>query len=307
MLGAVLAAVAVLTLPPGLDEVSGTAFSGGVLHVQEDSGSEAVVTALAPDGSVLRTIELPGVELVDAEDMAAGPGGALLLADVGDNDADRPSVALVRVAPEGEVERFALTYEDGPRDAETLLVHPRTGQVLLVSKAVFGSGVYAAPVPLADGVLTRVGDLDLGPTDTPGGPGIGAVATVLATGGAVSPDGRRVAVRTYTDLHVYEVPGDDLVEALATPPVVLALPETRQGEAVTWTADGAAVLVTSEGEGAPVQRVEVPAAPAAPEPDVVAAPPDAAPADPAVPVVPLVVGAVLLVCGVAVVRWARRP
>ena len=33
------------------------------------------------------------------------------------------------------------------------------------------------------------------------------------------------------------------------------LPETRQGEGLTYTADSAAVLVSTEGEGTPVHRV----------------------------------------------------
>ena len=77
-----------------------------------------------------------------------------------------------------------------------------------------------------------------------------------------SPDGRRLVLRTYTDAYVYEVPGDDLVAVLAGVPTVLPLPPTRQGEAVTWTRDGAALLTSSEGVGAPVHRVPAPPPPA---------------------------------------------
>ena len=50
---------------------------------------------------------------------------------------------------------YTLTYPDGPHDAETLLVHPRTGRVFVVSKSVFGGTVYAAPRDLAAGGRTN--------------------------------------------------------------------------------------------------------------------------------------------------------
>ena len=41
---------------------------------------------------------------------------------------------------------------------------------------------------------------------------------------------------------------------------MLPLPATQQGEAVTWTRDGTALLTSSEGRSAPVYEVAVPAA-----------------------------------------------
>lgn len=247
--------------------------AGDWLWTANDSGDSARLFAVDRTGRTLAVASLPGTRVVDVEDTALGPDRTLYLADIGDNRSERAGVVVLRV-PEPAVDpgrldvrlatappvRTVLTYDDGPHDAETLLVHPRTGQVLVVTKGVLGSGVYAAPLPLADGVLRRVGGLTLRGTGTPGGPDIGGLAQVLATGGAVSPDGRRVVVRTYTDAYVWQVPGDDLAAALRGRPTVLALPETRQGEAVTWSRAGDALLTSSEGRGAPVWQVAVPAA-----------------------------------------------
>ncbi len=72
--------------------------------------------------------------------------------------------------PIGGYDIHVLVYEDGPRDAETLLVDPVTGQVTIVTKTLprtgIGrlpidpengfSGVYQAPNPLgAVNVLTK--------------------------------------------------------------------------------------------------------------------------------------------------------
>jgi len=275
---------------PRIDESSGLVASStaDVYFTVNDSNPDLRFFTVDARGRTLAVTDFPGVDARDVEDAALGPGPSLYLADIGDNRAVRPRV-LVHRLPEPAVDparrggavrarpplSASLTYEDGPHDAETLLVHPRTGQVLVVTKGILGSGVYAAPQPLADGTLRRVGGVQVRATGTTGGPDVGAVAQTLVTGGAVSPDGRRVVLRTYTDAYVYEVPGDDLVAALRGTPAVLPLPETRQGEAVSWTRDGAALLTSSEGQGAPVHRVSVPVPPSAAPPS--AAAPSAAP------------------------------
>lgn len=271
LLAAAAVSATLFALPPGLTEVSGCAYgASGTLYVHEDSGAGPIVTALTPTGKVKARYDL-GVDARDWEDMAAGPGGTLLLADIGDNSGIRSQGVLIhRIAePSGSSKRvrpssFRLTYEDQPQDAETLLVHPRTGQVLVVTKAILGQGVYAAPQPLAAGTLRKVADVTTNSTGTPGGPVIGAVSQRLVTGGAVSPDGTRLVLRTYTDAYVYDVPGDDLIKAFDSAPQVIALPESHQGEAITWAPDGASLVVTGEGSGALVSRVRLPGKATAP-------------------------------------------
>lgn len=250
-------------LPAGLSEVSGAAYGkNGLLYVHEDSGSDPVVTSLDPvTGSVVGRHDL-GVDARDWEDIAEGPDG-LYVADIGDNSSRRDRGVLVHVLPDPTTTQapparsVRLTYEDGPRDAEALLVHPRTGQVVVVTK--FAGLVFVAPQPFGPGVLTRVGQVKVGFTGTSGGPErAGPAAQVLITAGDVSPDGRRVVIRTYTDAYVYEVPGDDLVAALATEPTVLPLPASRQGEAIAWSPDGTSLVTVSEGEGAPVFQTPAP-------------------------------------------------
>lgn len=259
-----------------VEESSGlvAASSGDAVFTHEDSGTDLSFFTVDLRGRTLARSTFRGQDMRDVEDAALGPGPSLYLADIGDNNAvrrrvlvhrlDEPAIDTTRrdVAVDGEgLTSTSLTYEDGPRDAEALLVHPRTGQVIVVSKEVLGGNVYAAPQPLADGVLRRVGSLSLPSSTTSGGPKIGGVQRVLVTGGAVSPDGRRVALRTYTDAYVFQVPGDDLAAALQGEPLALPLPATPQGEAITWTRDGSALLTSTEGEQAPVHRVPVPAPP----------------------------------------------
>lgn len=270
-------AVAFTFQDPRITESSGLASSShpGVVFTHNDSGDDARFFAVDATTGRTRTVyDLPGVQARDWEDMARGPDeqgrSSLWLGDIGDNSARRDRGLLVhRVREPAPTERdrvtteaptsFRLRYTDGPGDAEALLVHPRTGRLYLVTKPLAGPAkVYAAPErldPVGTNPLTLVTEVELERTGTLGGPDIGSLAQRLVTAGDFSPDGRRIALRTYTDLYEWAVDGDDVAAALATTPQVTPLPETFQGEGLAYTADGTAVLVSTEGEGAPVHRL----------------------------------------------------
>lgn len=316
MLAALTAAVLVAAAPtvllrfddPRIAESSALVLSGDGerLYTANDSGDSARVFVVDLQGRTRDVVELAGVDVVDVEDAGLGPGGVLVVADIGDNRAEREQVQLLQLADptSGDVERRVLTYEDGPRDAEALLVHPGTGQVLVVTKELFGSAAYE--VPERGRVLRRVGGFRPQQTGTAGGPAPVAAARLLVTGGAVAPNGDRLVLRTYTDAYVFPVPGEDLAAALLQAPVVVPLPRTQQGEAVTWTRDGTALLTSSEGEAAPVHRVTVPpASMPTPSPAAPVAPPTTALAER--PGLVLVGGTGLLLAGgVTLVVWLRR-
>ena len=228
-------------LPASLDEVSGVALGDG-LWALEDSGQPPVLTRLDGRCRVVQQVRVTGGTDVDWEDLALARG-ALWVADTGDNRGRRASVSLLRVplpapgARSARAEVTRLVYDDGPRDAEALLVHPRTGQVVVVTKALLdAAGVYEAD--LADGVLRRVGEVRAG----------------VVTGGAVSPAGRRVVLRSSAGAAEWPL-GDDLVAALGEAPERVGLPPSPQGEAVAYDADARSWLLVSEGAGTPVVRL----------------------------------------------------
>ena len=315
---------------PRISESSGLAGSSapGLVFTHNDSGDEARFFAVGEDGRTRTTYVLPGVQARDWEDIARGPDeqgrSSLWIGDIGDNGAERDRGILVhRVLEPGPSDQeavttepptsFRLRYPDGPRDAEGLVVHPRTGRLYVVTKPLGGPAeVYAAPQPLdPDGpnVLEPVAEARVDGTGTPGGPGIGSLAQLLVTAADISPDGSRVAVRTYTDLYEWSVAGDDVAGAFAGEPVVTPLPPTEQGEGLAYTADGTAVLVSSEGVGAPVHRLvrSRPADSPAPRPSprVTASPEQ--PADAAYdPQWPWVVAGGTLLAGLLAVRGITR-
>ncbi|WP_253776274.1 hypothetical protein [Goodfellowiella coeruleoviolacea] len=239
-----------------LDELSGLASDGQHRYAVNDGGSSVRVFVLDRNCAVQRVINNP-TDPYDVEDLARTADGTLWLADTGDNEKKRDTVALHALTPRGTSTLYRLVYPDGPHDSEALLVD-RSGTPYLVTKNVLGAAeVYRPASPLTSPgptPLERVASVSIRSTDTPGGPVAGVVGSVLVTGGAVSADGTVVALRTYTDAYLFSAPDGDVVAALGRTPVRIPLANEPQGEAIAFDPDGT-LLSGSEGVGQPVRAV----------------------------------------------------
>lgn len=252
---------------PSLDDTRLTESSGlapsrrhaGLFYTHNDSGDTARFFAFTPGKAGVREIAVEGARNIDWEDMASAQvrgRSYLYFADVGDNSQKREFVTVYRI-PEPDLNAtkvkpdrtYTLRYPDGAENCETLLIHPRTGEAFLVAKSTAEeSGVYAAGV-LGDRVeirLRRVGSIRI---PVPVG------QARLTTGGSVSPDGSSVIIRTYVAAYVWQARkfGDWYRNA----PTLVPLALERQGESIAFSADGTAVLTTSEGRPMTVHRLSV--------------------------------------------------
>lgn len=239
---------------PEIVESSGLVAGDGLVVTVNDSGDAArVFTVDAATGETVGVSRWDPAsddgQPEDVEALAPGPaagagagaGRTVWVGDIGDNGASREKIRVARV-PVGRGDRqgseamFDLVYPDGARDAETLMAHPETGRLFVVSKSVFGGTVYAAPTELDDSGPNRLEAL---------GPVLG-----IATDGAFFPDGQHVIVRSYTRAVVYTFP--QLVEVAS-----MDLPEQQQGEGIAVDESGR-VLLSSEGLKAPVLQLRLP-------------------------------------------------
>lgn len=226
-----------------IDESSGLAFAGRLLVTTNDSGDGPVLYVVDPrTGDTVGTTTY-GVPVTDVEALAQAGGGAVWVGDIGDNGGRRSEIAVHRVEV-GRGERsvrpvsLRLRYDDGPRDAEALLVHPRTGRIYVLSKSLEGSVLYAAPRrPRPDrvGVLRRVGTV----------PG-------WLTDGSFLPDGSGLVVRDYGGAALYTWPGLSLVRDLR-------LPARSQGESITVR--GGVLWTSTEGVFGALDRTPLPPSP----------------------------------------------
>ncbi|WP_174550902.1 hypothetical protein [Actinomadura latina] len=240
---------------PRITESSGLAASArhpGVVYTHNDSGGVPKIYALGPDGRVRAVLTVGGAGARDWEAIALGRDDrgrpAIFVADIGDNLGGAwPYVTVYRIPEPAQLRSrtlrataFRIKYADGPRNAETLMINPRTNRLYIASK-LFGGKIYEAPAKLRTSgfnVMRKVGD-----------------APAIATDGAFSPDGRTCVIRTYFGARLYSVqpdgrPGKSLKS--------IDLPVQAQGESLTYTADGRSLLVGSEGKSQPVYQVPLP-------------------------------------------------
>lgn len=233
-------------------EISGLTYSAqhpAILWLHNDSGGGPVIYAVsAATCRTLATVTITGIEARDLEGIATGVDErgrpVLWLGDIGDNRSSWPEVRLHRIREPARIvdarvsaQTFRFTYRDRPHDAEAVLASPALGPVWVVTKQLARGRVYRLPDPLSGGRLNVAR-----PVARVGG---------LVTDGAISPDGTRYVLRDYVNATLYEgaPPGRQVA--------VIPLPLQFQGEAITWTPDGRALLVASERDDRLI-RVELP-------------------------------------------------
>lgn len=251
-----------------LSELSGLVTDGGSGRwVISDGGSRVRVYELGPDCSV-RAVRTAPLDPDDIEDLARTDDGTLWLADTGDNERDRDTVAVLTMTPTGRITRYSLRYPDGPHDVEAILLG-RDRAPLLVTKELLGPAKVYRPVqalePAMAGqalVLRRVAEVVLPASDSTGGP-IGGFGSRTITGGATTADGTVLALRTYTDAWLYAAPDGDPVAALGRAPVRVPLPGEPQGEAIAFDGDGGLLSASERRNGVLGQLRLVPGAVAA--------------------------------------------
>ncbi|WP_030975529.1 hypothetical protein [Streptomyces sp. NRRL S-1824] len=235
---------------PRITESSGLAVSRahpGIYWTHNDSDDGPYIYAVdSRTGRTVATITMRGVGAPrDVEAISLGPDGNLYVGDIGDNlNGSWDHVWIYRfrepkVLKDATVRatQFDVKYADGARNAEALMVHPRSGRVYIASKNEDGGGLYEGPARLTTGrtnVFRRVGEVP------------------WVTDGTFSPDGKELVLRSYFSARGYafedgRLGADHRVDA----------PLQGQAESVTYTADGSALMFGSEGARSEVVRVDV--------------------------------------------------
>ncbi|MDT5106583.1 MAG: hypothetical protein QOI25_4096 [Mycobacterium sp.] len=240
----------VLTIhDPRISESSGLVRSvrhPTLLWTHNDGGSTAEIYGINSKGRTVAQITLRGIDPYDPEAISRGKDSkgrpAIFLGDIGDNGERRRNVSVFRVTEPKSLGRrtikptwFRFKYEDGPHDAEALLIDPRDGRLWIATKSLSNGGLYVAPrklVTQSHGInrLRRVADVPPLTTD----------ATFL-------PNGKFV-LRTYSSGFLYDAPGQLREE--------LTLPIQPQAESVAY--DGKRLLLGSEGPHSLVLAVALP-------------------------------------------------
>ncbi|MCO4695686.1 WD40 repeat domain-containing protein [Streptomyces sp. RO-S4] len=239
---------------PRITESSGLAASRqhpGVYWTHNDSDDGPYLYAVdSSTGDTVARLTLTGIGTPrDVEAISVGPGNRLFVGDIGDNLGGSWPYVWIYELPEPEqlkdatvrATQYVVKYSDGPRDAEAMVVHPKTGRVYIVDKHEDGGHLYEGPEKLSpegDNVFRPIAPVELWTTDA-----------------ALSPDGQDLAVRGYFGGIHYAWNGGKLQRKDR-----LSVPLQGQGESVTYSADGSRLLFGSEGEQSGVVSREAPGA-----------------------------------------------
>ena len=262
-----------------LNEASGLARS----NLQQDlywavnDDGPAAIHALNSSGTNLGLVRIQGAHNRDWEDIASFEldGTAyLVIGDIGDNDGKHDFVSLyvIREPAPGDVEtelawRIDYRYPDGPRDAESLAVDPVAGHVFVLTKRTVPAELYQLPLGGAIGQAAETvtasfaGAIDSLPQPSrrelrqAAGSGYGWQPTAMD----FAPGGRSLLVLTYSGVNFYaRDPGQTWPEAMQGQALHLALGKYKNAEAISYSSDGRAAIVTVEKKHAPILRIELP-------------------------------------------------
>ncbi|MGV9694844.1 WD40 repeat domain-containing protein [Streptomyces sp. NPDC003470] len=236
---------------PRITESSGLAASRlhpGVYWTHNDQDNGPYLYAVdGATGETVARVALSGVGTPrDVEAIAVGPGNRIFVGDIGDNlGGTWPYVWIYELPEPKELKdqtvkatQYVVKYADGARDAESMVVHPKTGRVYIIDKNEDGGHLYEGPAKLSSSgtnVFRPTVPVDLWATDA-----------------AFSPDGERLAVRGYLG-GIWYAWNDGKIQRKGRISVPLG-----QGESVTYTADGKKLLLGMEGENSPVRAQDAP-------------------------------------------------
>ena len=259
-----------------LGEVSGIAVSRinkDIFWVINDSGNSASVYALNSEGKLLGTLNIQDVSNNDWEDIASFEYEGkpyIVVADFGDNFARR-SKCFLHFIEEPDIKKISdasksvkpswsitYTYEDGPRDCESIAVDKGAEKILLLSKRDVPPVLYELPLTKKkNAVAKKLTEIKPLPQRTDLIMDFG-VKSDQPTAMDISSDGSSIVVLTYGNAFLYKrKPSEEWSEVFMGSPKEIIVPSMRQAESICFSRDGSNIYVTTEQLPAPLYKFDL--------------------------------------------------
>ena len=246
-----------------IDEASGIVSSGkneNVFWTHNDSGDENRIYAFNNLGQHLGIYYLDNCDARDWEDMAIGPGpeenqSYLYIGDIGDNysqyntkyiyrflepDIDSNQLPVSEVIYNVDIMEFQ--YEDGNRDAETLMIDSITKDIIVMSKREESVHIYQLPYPQSIGsplTVQLIGIMDFYPEDSSD---LGRIVS-----GDISSDGAEILIKSYLNIfHFPRYENQTITDAFNNTMTTVEYIMEPQGESVGWHPNAFGYFTLSE-------------------------------------------------------------
>ena len=256
-----------------------------------DSGHGTDLFMFSEKGKSLARCEMKGARNIDWEAMSGWQSGDdhfIVVADTGDNRRQRSEYRIYfakepKVKP-GKTKIYKKSapavgvkfrFESGPMNCEAMGIPPGTDEVFFVEKQFAETNMQHAPAifrlrlpakELAERLglkrKVRAGRLP----DVLVAQKVAEFPVYGVTGMAFSPDGKRVVIRNYLEMRLFEKraspDGENTAQDWADvfqnqEAVVLPMPLQQQGEAICFSSDSQSVFVTSEKAKQPIWKVNI--------------------------------------------------
>jgi hypothetical protein len=235
-----------------IDEASGMAMS--ILNqnhfwTHNDSGDDPRIFLVNNTAQYQVTCTLKGAVNRDWEDIAVAKDqltgkSRIFVGDIGDNNAvhdfgyiyilDEPSALSNENITVSNYDKITFRYQDGKRDAETLMVDPLTGDIYIVSKRESSVNLYQIKYPYSF-------------TDTITTNKLGSIPFTQIVGGDISADGSGILLKNYSKAWYWpRKNGKSIADAFSLKPYETPYIQEPQGEAICWSRDGKSFFTISE-------------------------------------------------------------
>ncbi len=235
-----------------------------IFWTHNDSGGSEFIYAINEKGEKLGTWKVTGAKNNDWEDIATIKDKSgkcfLYLGDTGNNSGSKSQFTIYKVA-EPKVtetdksstkkkpsmtetaEEFKFKYPDGNPDAETLLVHPLTGEIYVLTKKMLGASEIFK-------IGTKI--------ESVGSVSVPAIPNGFLTGGEISPDGKHVVLCDYSGGYEIDLPkgAKNFDEIWKQDVTKFDLGNREQGESICYSSDGKRIYAGSEKKNSPIIRVD---------------------------------------------------
>ncbi|MGB7068689.1 MAG: hypothetical protein WBD22_04285 [Pyrinomonadaceae bacterium] len=254
-----------------IKESSGLAASqcqADVFWTHNDSGGGPFIYALNATGNRVGTWKMAETNGGDWEGAAVYKSRTgecfVYIGSIGNNELKRSEHTIYRfkepavpestvgsdkesVADTGQVEKLQYSYPDGRHNAETLMVHPETEDIYVLSKNLDSPSRVYKIKPRFETGSTLEAEMIAEIT-------VPSVPNGFLTGGDISPDGTRVVVCDYLAAYEFKLPtgARSFDDVWKSKPAVIQLGEREQGEAIGFSADGRSIIATSEKKNSPM-------------------------------------------------------
>lgn len=248
-----------LKLVPECSALWGSPSQPGVFWTLADSGALSAITPIRADGTLVPVakgfwgkVTLKGATNVDWEAITGDTAGNMVVGDVGNNVSRRKELAFYLfkepkpgVAEVGDVRKVSFAWPDQTAFPDPELSHDCEAMFMLRGKLYLLTkhrrdtltDLWRADIPATGerATLTKLARFDVGG---------------MVTDACVSPNQKRLAILTYRNVWVFDVPtmGEDFFRAPAlyapiSPPML-----SFQLEACSWVDNGHLLLGSEQGD-----------------------------------------------------------